>query len=151
MVLLAMQAGFVAVGGLGMWLAPEEGCQRWAALRGIELAAIECPRYVGEHAVLEMYNFSLSKHHAMLGVLFAYFAVYGRSREVINLGFAYFAIAMALDSAPVFTWLSPLVSASFPPIGRSGLVFVAIAALGIYWNSRHPEWSECDLRDTTNR
>ncbi len=72
-----------------------EGCQRWAALRGIELAAIPCPRYVGEHAVLEMYNFSLSKHHAMHGVLFAYFAVYGRSREVINLGFAYFAIAMA--------------------------------------------------------
>ena len=139
--LLAMQAALVAIGGLGMWLAPEEGCQRWAALRGIELAVIECPRYIGEHAVLELYNFSLSKHHTMLGVLFAYLAVYGQSRLVINLGFAYFAVAMALDSVPVFTWLSPMVEAPLPPIGRAGLVFVAIGALGIYLNSRHSEWS----------
>ena len=77
----------------------------------------------------------------MLGLLFGFFAIFGRSREFINLGFAYFAIAMALDSVPVFTWLSPMVEVPLPPVGRAGLVFVAIGALGLYLNSRHSEWS----------
>ena len=139
--LLAFQALVVGVGGASVWVFPEEACTRMAGMRALVADAITCPRYLGEHAVFEMYNFSLGKHHAMLGLLFASFAIFGRSREVINLGFAYFAIAMALDSVPVFTWLSPMVSAPLPAIGRAGLVFVAISALGIYWNSRHSEWS----------
>ena len=139
--MLATQACFVAIGGFGMWIVPEEGCLRWAAMRGIEPASIECPRYIGEHVVLEMYNFSLSKHHAMLGMMFAYLALFGRSRVVINLGFAYFALAMALDSLPVYTWLAPLVIEPLPRIGVAGLAFVGFSALGMWINSRHPEWS----------
>lgn len=139
--MLVAQACFVAIGGLGMWLAPEEGCLRWAGLRGIEAAAIECLRYIGEHAVLELYNFSLSKHHTMLGIMFALLALYGRSRSVIDMGFVYFALAMAIDSFPVYSWLAPLVAAPLPLIGVASLAFVGFSALGIYLNSGHSEWS----------
>ncbi len=139
--LLAVMAAFVSAGGLGMWLAPEEGCTRWAALRGLAPSTIECTGYSGEHAVAELYGFSLSKHHTMLGLLFFYFAIFGRSREAIDLGFAYLALAMLLDSVPVFTWIAPLVSVSPAPIGVAGLVFLMLSALGIRTNSRHPEWS----------
>jgi hypothetical protein len=96
--LLAFQALVVGLGGVSIWVFPEEACARMAGLRALVSDAIRCPRYLGEHAVFEMYNFSPGKHHAMLGLLLGYFAAFGRSRAAINLGFIYFAVAMGVGA-----------------------------------------------------
>ena len=140
--LLAIQALVVGLGGVGIRVFPEEACARMAGLRALVADAISCPRYLGEHAVFEMYNFSLGKHHAMLGLLFGYFAAFGRSRAAINLGFIYFAVAMSLDVLPVLTWLEPSSSTVWPPIARAGVLFLFFACLGIHWNGRAREWRD---------
>ena len=139
--LLAMQASLVFIAGMGMLLTPEQGCERWVSLRGVEPAAGACPQNDGQHAVAALYNFSLNKHHALLGIMFFYFATLGRSRDAINIGFVYFFAAMSLDSLPVYTWLSSTVELSFPPIARLGVLYGVISAAGIAMNVRHPEWS----------
>ena len=133
-------ACFVGIGGVAIWALPEDACPRWAALRGVEAALIDCPAYVGEHPVLELYNFSLGKHFVLLALFIGYFALLGRSRAAINLGYVYLATAMALDILPVVTWVGPLVQAPFPPIALAGLGFVFLAVIGIRANSRHSEW-----------
>ena len=138
--LLAVVAAFVAIGGTALAIAPEESCLRWASMRGVTESVIQCPAYEGTHVALELLNFSLGKHMAMIGGLFFYFAFWGRSRAAIDCGFLYFAAAMALDSTPVFTWLLPMVSSVIPPISIAGLAFVSIAVIGIRLNARHPEW-----------
>ena len=113
---------------------------RWIALRGLEGDFSSCPRYIESDAVAGLYNFSLSKHHTLLGISFMYVATLGKSREAINLGLVYFAAAMSLDSWPIYTWLSGAVASGLPPIGRAGLGFIVISMVGIVFNSRHQEW-----------
>ena len=141
-VLLA-ESLFVLVGGLSIALAPEQACQRMAELRGIAADAVECPSYTGTMPVFEMYTFSLGKHQALIALVFAYFALLGRSRAAINVGLVYLAVAAALDAIPVATWFSDreIVTAAFPGIFLLALVFSAGALFGVPLNSRHREWS----------
>lgn len=138
--LLVMQASFVFIAGMAMLVFPEQGCTRWVWLRGIEAGLGECPQYTSDHAVAALYNFSLSKHHAMLGIMFCYIAIMSNSRSAINIGFIYMGAAMSIDSLPGYTWLSASVDTWIPPITRAGFAFIALSTAGIIANSRHPEW-----------
>ena len=72
--ILLSQCLFVVVGGLAITLAPEQACERMAALRGIREAAVQCPSYTGAEPVFEMYTFSLGKHQALIALVFSYFS-----------------------------------------------------------------------------
>ena len=139
--LLLAESLFVIVGGLSIALAPEEACQRMAALRGLLQDAVQCPSYTGAQPVFEMYTFSLGKHQALIALLFSYFALLGTSKAAINSGLLYWAVAGILDAIPVLTWLSSgeIVTSGFPGIFVLALVFTVIGSLGIPLNSRHSE------------
>ena len=142
--MLAVMAAFVALSGLALWLAPGEGCPRWAALRGLADSDIACPSYAALQPVLELYNFSLGKQLALAGALFLGASLLRPSRRLIDVGLAYFAVAMVLDSLPVFTWLGSTITESFPPVSRAGLVFVIWSGLGIHANARHARRRRAD-------
>ncbi len=140
---LLLESAFVIVGGLAIALAPEEACERMAALRGLATSAVRCPSYVGAEPVFEMYTFSLGKHQAMIAMVFSYFALAGSSKAAINIGLAYLAVAASLDAIPVVTWFSTndLVVSSFPGVFLMALVFTAVAAAAIPANHRSREWT----------
>ena len=134
---------FVLTGGLAIALAPEQACERMAALRGIAAVAVHCPSYTGAEPVFEMYTFSLEKHQALIALLFAYFSFFGRSRSAVNLGLSYFAIAASLDAIPVLTWFadSELVIHRFPGIFVLAFVLTLGALFAVPANTRHHEWT----------
>lgn len=136
------ESAFVMIGGLAIALAPEEACERMAALRGLAMSAVACPSYVGGEPVFEMYTLSLGKHQAMLAMVFAYFALAGSSEAAINIGLAYLAVAASLDVVPVVTWFSTndLVVSSFPGIFALAFIFTAVAVAAIPANHRNSEW-----------
>lgn len=133
--MLALMAAAVMASGLGLALAPSEGCVRWAGLRGLPESAIVCPSYNAAAPVLELYNFSLGKQLAFAGGLFLVIAIVRPSRRAIDVGLAYFALAMLIDSIPVLTWLDSIVVESPPPVSRAGFLFAAWSAAGIYANA----------------
>ena len=134
---------FVLVGGLAITLAPEQACERMAALRGIPEVAVQCPSYTGAEPVFEMYTFSLGKHQALIALVFSYFAFFGRSKAAINIGLIYFAVAGSLDAIPVLTWFadSELVISPFPGIFVLAFVFTLGALFAVPANTRHHEWA----------
>lgn len=141
--LLSLEAAFVIVGGLSVALAPEEACSRMAALRGLGDGPFSCPSYVGAQPVFEMYTFSLGKHQALIAALFVYFALFGRSKAVINAGLVYLPVATLLDAVPVYTWFSEhgLVTAPVPGILVLAGAFTLVAAISLPLNMQHPEWA----------
>ena len=141
--ILLSQCLFVLVGGLAITLAPEQACERMAALRGIREATVQCPRYTGAEPVFEMYTFSLGKHQALIALVFSYFAVFGRSKAAINIGLIYLSVAASLDAIPVLTWLadSEVVISPFPRIFFLALVFTLSALFAVPANIRHHEWA----------
>ena len=141
--LLGFQAlVFFALGGLQIWSQPEETCPLMARSRAVVEDLIQCPAYVGEHPVFEMYTFSLGKHLTMIGIVFAYFALLGRSKTAIQAGLIYAPIALLVDWIPPLTWLRETGAGTslFPPIAWLALISCALSAAGLVLNARHSEW-----------
>ena len=141
--ILAFQAlVFFVLGGVEVWAYPQETCPYMAASRAVAEDRIRCPDYSGDHPVFEMYTFSLGKHLTMIGVVFAYFALRGRSKEAIQAGLAYAPVALLLDWIPPLTWLdsSGAGTSLFPPIFWVALISCALSAAGLVLNARHSEW-----------
>jgi hypothetical protein len=132
---------FVIAGSL-MWMRPEQACPLMAESRGVADALVQCPAYVGENPVFEMYTFSLAKHITMIGVVFTYFAAFGRSKQAIQAGLLYFPITLLVDWVPPLTWLREAgVSAELiPGIARLALASCALSGVGLWLNARHSEW-----------
>ena len=143
--LLVVETLLFGSAGFWLWTQPELACQFMGESRGILESLVRCPSYAGEHPVFEMYSFSLAKHIAMLNIAFAYFAIFGRSKEGINAGFIYLAFANALDCVPIVTWFASseaLSPGTWPPMFRIGALSVILAAVGVPLNSRHAEWRD---------
>ena len=92
----------------------------------------------------EMYTFSLGKHLTMIGIVFAYFALRGRSRAAIQAGLIYAPVALLIDWIPPLTWFAATGSGTslFPPIFWVAVVSCALSAVGLTMNFRHVEWME---------
>lgn len=141
--ILAFQAiVFFVLGGVDVWAYPEETCPYMAASRAVAEDRIQCPDYSGDSPVFEMYTFSLGKHLTMIGVVFTYFALRGRSKEAIQAGLVYAPVALLLDWIPPLTWLdsSGAGTSLFPPIFWAALISCALSAAGLVLNARHSEW-----------
>jgi hypothetical protein len=138
-------AGFVMSGSL-MWMLPEQACPLMAESRGVAEALVQCPAYVGENPVFEMYTFSLAKHITMIGVVFTYFAAFGRSKQAIQAGLLYFPITLLMDWVPPLTWLQEAGAGAelFPGIARVALASCVLSGLGFWLNARHSEWADGD-------
>ena len=133
---------FFVLGGFQLWAFPEETCPYMALSRAVVEDRVACPQYAGDHPVFEMYTFSLGKHLTMIGVVFAWFAIRGRSKAVIHAGLVYVPVALAIDCVPPLTWLGSagVVGPGWPPICVAALLSVALSAAGIVWNARAAEW-----------
>ncbi len=141
--ILVLQAFvFFVVGGLEVWIYPQEVCPYMAASRAVAEDRIQCPDYSGDHPVFEMYTFSLGKHLTMIGVVFAYFGLRGRSKVAIQTGLIYMPVALLIDWVPPLTWFdaSGAGTSLFPPIFWAALISRALSAAGLVLNQRHPEW-----------
>ena len=141
--LLGLQAlVFFALGGLQLWSQPEETCPLMARSRAVVETLVQCPAYVGEHPVFEMYAFSLGKHLSMIGIVFLVFAVFGRSKAAIQAGLIYVPIALLVDWIPPLTWLrqSGAGTSLFPPIAWGALISCGLSTAGLLLNARHSEW-----------
>ena len=134
---------FFVLGGVQVWAYPVESCPYMARARDVAEERIQCPQYSGEQPVFEMYTFSLGKHLTMIGIVFAYFGLRGRSKAAIQAGLVYAPVALLVDWIPPLTWLHATGAATslFPPIAWVALVSCALSAAGLVLNSRHPEWS----------
>ena len=145
--ILAIQAlpGFV-IGGSLLWAFPEQSCPLMAESRGVAEALVQCPAFVGENPVFEMYTFSLAKHITMIGVVFTYFAVFGRSKQAIQAGLLYIPITLLADWVPPLTWLREAGASAelLPGIARLALGSCVLSGLGLWLNARHPEWEDAD-------
>ena len=133
---------FFVVGGFELWAFPKETCPYMALSRAVVEERVVCPEYVGESPVFEMYTFSLGKHITMIGIVFLYFAMRGRSKDLVQAGLLYPPIALLVDWAPPLTWFADTgAGASLtPPIFWLALVSCALSAVGWVLNERHPEW-----------
>lgn len=141
--ILAFQAlGFFVLGGVQVWLFPEQTCPYMAASRAVAEGFIKCPDYLGEHPVFEMYTFSLGKHLTLIGVVFGYFAIRGQSQAAIQVGLVYAPVATLLDVIPPWTWLhtSGVSTSLFPPIFWQAIISCALSGAGLIANARHGEW-----------
>lgn len=137
--MLALQAVFFVAAGIGMWSDPEALCHSLATSRGLAASAVHCPTYTGAHAVFEMYSFSLGKHFAMLGVLFAYFALRSSGRDVVAAGLIYVPVALALDCVPPLTWFAEagvVGLSSWAAIYTLTAVSAAMSAVGLFAGRR---------------
>jgi hypothetical protein len=143
-ILLFQALVFFVVGGLQIWAFPTEACPFMARSRAVVVDLIQCPAYTGEHPVFEMYTFSLGKHLTMIGVVFSYFALLGRSRAAIQAGLIYAPVALLVDWIPPLTWLAATDSSTslFPPILGVALVSCLLSAIGLSLNFRHAEWTD---------
>lgn len=141
--ILAVQAlAFFVVGGQ-RWAFPEETCPHMALSRAVAEDRIECPEYTGDRPVFEMYTFSLGKHLTMIGIVFGYFALLGRSKAAIQVGLVYAPVALLLDWVPPLTWFGSTGASTsvFPPIAWAALISCVLSAAGLAINARHSEWS----------
>ncbi len=141
--ILVLQAFvFFVVGGLEVWIYPQEVCPYMAASRAVAEDRIQCPDYSGDHPVFEMYTFSLGKHLTMIGVVFAFFAMRGRSKAAIQAGLIYLPLALLLDWIPPLSWFHTTGAATslVPPIAWAALFSCALSAVGLVLNARHSEW-----------
>ena len=142
--ILAFQAlVFLMLGGLEVWAFPKEVCPFMAASRSLAEEAISCPEYVGEHPIFEMYTFSLGKHLTMIGAVFVYFAIAGRSKAAIQLGLLYPPVALLIDLIPPWTWFSTsgVGTSLFPPLFWLAMISCALSCAGLVLNARHGEWA----------
>ena len=145
--ILVLQAlVFFVLGGLQVWAFPGETCPYMARSRAVVEERIQCPQYSGEQPIFEMYTFSLGKHITMIGVVFLYFGLWGRSRAAIQAGLVYAPVALLVDWIPPLTWLhtSGAGTSQFPPIAWLALISCALSAAGLILNLRHSEWSSPD-------
>ncbi len=134
---------FFAAGGFEVWAFPTETCHFMALSRAVAEDLIQCPAYSGDHPVFEMYTFSLGKHLTMIGIVFAYFGLRGRSKAAIQAGLLYMPVALLLDWLPPLTWLhaSGAGTSLFPPIFWAAMVSCGLSAAGLVLNARNAEWS----------
>ena len=134
---------FFIAGGFEIMAFPKEMCPYMGKMRAVVEDRIECPEYLGDHPIFEMYTFSLGKHQLMIGLVFAYFAVIGRSRSVIQAGLIYGPVAHLIDWIPPLTWLtsSGASTTMFPPILGSAVLLCVLSAVGLPINARHSEWT----------
>lgn len=133
---------FFVIGGFEVWAFPNETCSYMAMSRAVAEDRIQCPEYVGDHPVFEMYTFSLGKHLTMIGVVFACFAVRGRSKGAIQAGLVYVPVALVLDCIPPLTWFRATGAGTslLPPIAWAAIISCALSSAGLALNSRHSEW-----------
>ena len=141
-ILLFQALVFFVVGGIEVWAYPKETCPYMAQSRAVVEDLVRCPEYTGDHPVFEMYTFSLGKHLTMIGVVFAYFALGGRSKAAIQAGLIYVPVALLVDWIPPLTWLAVAGAGSslFPPIAWVALVSCALSGVGLLMNARDSEW-----------
>ena len=141
--ILAVQALiFFVLGGFEVWAFPTETCTYMGRSRAVVEDQIRCPEYSGEHPIFEMYTFSLGKHLTMIGVVFAFFAMRGRSKAAIQAGLIYLPLALLLDWIPPLSWFHTTGAATslVPPIAWAALVSCALSTVGLVLNARHSEW-----------
>ncbi len=141
-ILLFQVLVFCVAGGFEVMAFPTEMCPYMGKLRALVEDRIECPAYVGEHPIFEMYTFSLGKHQMMIGLVFAYFSLFGRSKAVIQAGLIYVAVAHVIDWIPPLTWLTSSGASTtlFPPIFWAAVLLCVLSTAGLIINARHPEW-----------
>lgn len=134
---------FFVIGGFEIAAFPTEACTYMGRARGVVADLIACPSYSGAQPVFEMYTLSLGKHIAMIGLVFLYFAVRGRSQAAIQVGLIYAPIALLFDWIPVVTWLgaSGASDSVFPVIAQVAVLSTLLSAAGLWANAHHPEWS----------
>ena len=134
---------FFIAGGFEIMAFPKEMCPYMGKMRAVVEDRIECPEYLGDHPIFEMYTFSLGKHVLMIGLMFAYFAVFGRSKAAIQAGLIYAPLTLAIDWIPPLTWLTSSGASTtlFPPIFWSAVLAFVLSAAGLSINARHSEWT----------
>ena len=142
-ILLVQALVFLVFGGLEVAAYPAETCPYMAQSRAIAEDLIRCPTYSGTHPIFEMYTFSLGKHLAMIGIVFVFFAVRGRSQAAIQAGLIYVPVTLLIDWIPVVSWLGAAgaSTSSFPPLVMAALISCLLSASGLWLNGRHSEWS----------
>ena len=143
-ILLFLTLAFLIPGGIEVWAFPKEICPYMAFGRSVAEDQVQCPAYTGEHPVFEMYSFSLGKHLTMIGLVFAYFALRGGSKEAIQLGLVYVPVALWIDWIPPLTWFdsSGVGTSIFPPIFWVAVFSTPLSVLGLWINGRHWEWGD---------